>query len=399
MGPNQQQSAVVLPDDSLEKHPETERKLKILYVSHSLPPKEQPLKSVGGMQNVSMQLMEALKRRQDIETYTIIQRAPWKGIGIATTLFLFRLLWEIPKAVEKHKPDVILFSSMVTSGVIPFLTNRINVPMVTINHGKDVTLPLRIYQNFLLPRVFKKLDGVISVSNATRDACIERGMSPEKGVALPNGLDDNKLNGDLAKKEARKMLSEKFNINLKNSDYLLLTVGRLVKRKGHSWFVKEVLPRLDHNVNYLVIGDGPEFDNIHLAAEDSGVGLSTFLLGRQPEEILEIAYAASDLFVMPNIPVEGDMEGFGIVLLEANQVGLPAVAADLEGIQDVIAQGVNGFRVPHSRPDLFAQKVNQVLEKDLEELSEKSREYVIKQFSWDSVVDQYLNFLQKIVLH
>jgi phosphatidyl-myo-inositol dimannoside synthase len=66
--------------------------------------------------------------------------------------------------------------------------------------------------------------------------------------------------------------------------------------------------------------------------------------------MLNTCYAAADLFVMPNIPVEGDMEGFGIVLLEANRAGVPAVASDLEGIRDVIEPGENGYRVPHGNP-------------------------------------------------
>ncbi|MEX1062741.1 MAG: glycosyltransferase family 4 protein [Balneolaceae bacterium] len=346
------------------------------------------------MQNVSQQLVDALKRKEGIELRTIIQRAPWKGIGLTTTLFLFKLLVLIPRMVREFKPDVILFSSMVTAAVSPFLGKKTKVPMVTINHGQDVTLPMWIYQKYL-PVVFRRMNGVISVSQATRTACINRGMAPEIGITLPNGL-DNRNRESVGKNEARKRLSRLFGVDPRERSYLLLTVGRQVKRKGHVWFIREVLPKLQQKVNYLIIGEGPENENIRRAADESAYRDSIFLAGRQPDELLKLAYTGSDLFVMPNIPVEGDMEGFGIVLLEANQVGLPAIASDLEGIQDVIVQGINGYRVSHTDPGKFAKKMDKVLGKELERLSATSKKYVLENFSWDTVVKEYVNFLEKV---
>lgn len=371
------------------------KSLKILYISHLHPPENKPLESIGGMQRVSMQLVGALNKRDDVELHTIIQRVPWERIGFNTTVFLFRLLVLIPRAIRKHNPDVILFSSMVTAGVAPFISPWVKIPMVTINHGQDVTLPLWIYQKYL-PTIFKKLQGVISVSQATRKACIERGMEPGKGVTLSNGLDNRKTGNLLSKKIAKEKLSDHFGIKNESGRFLLLTVGRQVRRKGHFWFIREVLPRLKHNTDYLVIGDGPEFEKISQEVKDSPLRDSIFLAGRQPENILELAYAGSDLFVMPNIPIEGDMEGFGIVLLEANQAGVPAVAADLEGIRDVIRQGVNGYRVPHSDPAVFAQKVDEVLGSDLYRLSESAKEYVLDRFSWNTVVKDYVSYLREV---
>lgn len=81
--------------------------------------------------------------------------------------------------------------------------------MVTINHGHDVKLSIGIYQNFV-PKVFEALDGVISVSEATRQECIKRGMSPEKGVALPNGFDMSDFKDVPDKAEGRKKLRKRF---------------------------------------------------------------------------------------------------------------------------------------------------------------------------------------------
>ncbi|MDX1672876.1 MAG: glycosyltransferase family 4 protein, partial [Balneolaceae bacterium] len=104
-----------------------------------------------------------------------------------------------------------------------------------------------------------------------------------------------------------------------------------------------------------------------------------------------------DLFIMPNIPVKGDMEGFGIVLLEANMARTPAIASDLEGIRDVIEQGKNGYRVPPENPDRFSEKVNQVLENGFSRFSDSARSYVQERFNWERVSEQYLDYLQNVI--
>lgn len=353
------------------------------------------MENIGGMQNVSLQLVDSLKRRDDTQLKTIVLRAPWRFIGPLTTGFLIKLLWRIPKVVEEFKPDVILFSSMVTAGILPFLSNKVTVPKVTINHGQDVTLPFWLYQKYL-PLVFKKLQGVISVSQATRKACIQRGMDPSIGVVLPNGFDSRRAKALPEKTVARQILSDKFGIKFMDKP-LLLTVGRQVKRKGHSWFIREVMPLLKTKANYLVVGDGPEFENIKDEVEQSLFKDHICLAGRQPADVLRCAYAGADLFIMPNIPVDGDLEGFGIVLLEANQAGVPAVASDLEGIKDVIKQGVNGYRIPYENPEQFAASIDKVLNENLEKLSLSAKKYVEDNFSWNTVVEYYLEFLKDVI--
>lgn len=369
--------------------------MKILYISHSHPPDKQPMESIGGMQKVSVQMLTTLKSRPDVEVRTILQKTSWKGIGLKTFFFLVSLLWRIPSEVKNFKPDVVLFSSMVTAGAIPFLPVKPSVPCVTINHGQDVTLPFSIYQHYL-PTVFNHLQGVISVSSATRQACINRGMDPDIGVTLPNGFLNNVAEKSAEDKiAAQKKIEQKFSVDLSNS-FLLLTVGRQVKRKGHQWFIENVLDRIESNVVLLLVGEGPESEAIKHSLEGSQNSNKVILAGRQPDEILEAAYVAADLFVMPNIPVEGDMEGFGIVLLEANSSGVPAIASNLEGIKDVIEQGVNGYRVQPENADEFALKIDEVLIHELPELSKSSKKFVLEKFNWDYVISQYLDFLDNV---
>lgn len=370
--------------------------MRILYVSHTHPPKGTILDNAGGMQRVSRQLIDELRQRNDIEIKTETVNVAREGlVALQTISFLLQLLFSLPQKTREFNADVILFSSMVTASLAYFIRDRVDVPMVTINHGRDVTLETTIYQKFI-PHVFDALDGVISVSRATRQECIKRGMDPEKGVALSNGFNLSTMNNLPAKEASRSQIQQKFGIPLKKKK-MLLTVGRKVKRKGHEWFIREALPKVQSDVVYVTIGDGPELDNIEKAAAESPRRENIFLLGRQPDEVLKQAYAAADLFVMPNVPVEGDMEGFGIVLLEANMAQTPAVASDLEGIKDVISSGQNGCKIPALNPKEFASTIDEVLRGDLEQFSQQTRKFVKQEFAWEQVARNYTGFLKQVI--
>src|SRR5699024_10615049 len=217
--------------------------VRILYISHTHPPEGGILDNVGGMQRVSQQLIRELSVKDSVTVFKETINAAGKGqIAAQTAFFLFKQLMELPHRARDVGADVILFSSMVTASLAWGIRDRVDIPMVTINHGKDVTLPFSLYQWFI-PKVFEALDGVISVSRATRSECIKRGMDPQKGVALPNGMDLDRLNNFPEKKKSRTKIQQKFEIPL-NQKLMLLTVGRMVERKGHEWFVREVMPRL-----------------------------------------------------------------------------------------------------------------------------------------------------------
>lgn len=370
--------------------------MKILYITHLHPPADAPLKNMGGMQRVSLQLVETLKRNSDIELETVKLEAEWGSIGTKTAFFILETVLKLPKLVSLYNADVILFSSMVTASIAPLIRKKIKIPMVTINHGHDVTLSVWLYQRYL-KTVFNSLDGVISVSEATRKASIKRGMDPGKGISLPNGFSPEDFNsGECDKQIARDLLLKKLDLPL-NGNKVLLTTGRLIKRKGHEWFISKVLPEIQNEVVYIIVGDGPELDRIRNAVRSSPHIRNIFVLGSQPDNILQLAYCAADLFIMPNIEVPGDMEGFGVVMLEANLMKTPVIGSDLEGIKDVISPGKNGYRVEVGNNKLFAYEIDRVLREELDTLSESSRSYVFSKFTWENVSQRYIEYLKTAI--
>ena len=157
---------------------------------------------------------------------------------------------------------------------------------------------------------------------------------------------------------ARRPAAESSNASgLPDDAVVLLTVGRLVARKGVRWFVAEVMPKLPPSVHYLVAGSGPDLTNIEHAIAAAGSHAQVHLLGRVSEDEREDLLRGSDLFVQPNIPIEGDMEGFGLVVLEAATRGTPVVASALEGLRDAVVDGETGFLVAPSDAEAWSTRV------------------------------------------
>lgn len=364
--------------------------MKILYVSHYHANKNTPPENIGGMQRVSAQLLNTLQNKENIQVDKVIQYSRANFMLIRTIIFWFRLVLTLPFVVLRKKPDVIFFTSIATSSVAPIVRHFMDVPMVTLTHGNDViSFTPYWYKHIYLPWIFRSMDGVVSVSEATRNECLGMGVKPEKSVALPNGINPEDWDGDVSEKESREKLEKLLGINLK-AKYILLSVGRQVKRKGHVWFIENVLPKVKNDVVYVVIGDGSEHENIQKVTMKNSKKNQIFLLGRQSDEILKQAYHAADLFIMPNIPIPNDMEGFGIVMIEANACGTPAIASKLQGIKDVITNGKNGYLVEPLDAEAFAKRIDSTLNNDLEGLRKSSAEFARRYFNWDYVADKYI---------
>lgn len=349
---------------------------------------------MGGMQRVSMQLVEALNQRDDVVLVTEILHANWEGIAAQTLKFTVELLFRIPRLVADHDIDVVLFSSMVTASLAPLIRNKVDVPLIAINHGRDVTLPVAPYQVYI-KKVFAALDATVSVSRATRDECLSRGMDPQSAFVLPNGLPIGSRAMSPDRKAARMKLHEAHKVPVDGK--LVLSVGRQVKRKGHLWFLEEVYPLLQGSCQIVFVGDGPETPALKAFLESSPNIQNVHLLGRIDDVALSEAYDAADVFVMPNIPVSGDMEGFGIVMIEANLRGAPVVATDLEGISDVISDGENGLLVKPLDPTAFADGIDSIISGRDRFQPEHVSEYVVGTFGWESIASDYVGLFRKVV--
>ncbi len=355
--------------------------MRLLFVSHSFPPEDSPLDSIGGMQRVALDLSGVLAQRDDLLFHTRVLRSAWRWHHLQCGLWLVATAFHLHRIASQKKVDAILFSSMVT-GALATLIRRtcknVNIKLSAIAHGRDVTLP-GIYQILQVRRTLKSLDSVVPVSRATALECVRRGMPQSRIQVIPNGVELSKYT-----------MGEGSGDN----GLQLLSVGRLVKRKGFAWFVDQVMPLLPSNTQYRIVGTGPERNEILETVASHRLEGRVHLLGRASEDELIKFYGEADLFIMPNLPVEGDMEGFGVVMLEAGASGTPSIAAGLEGIQDVITSGKNGTLVPSGNASKFKEAILNY--PTTPQSREEARRHTVENFGWPSIAERFVVHLRTL---
>lgn len=314
-----------------------------------------------------------------------------KFFPVFLPLFLFRAAWNL----FTKKIDVIYLQDGLLSplGVVLKISGK---PVTITIHGLDVTYKNTLYQ-YLIPKCIKRLEKIICISNATSEECIERGIPSEKIVIIPNGVSDEYyITQDRAILKER--LSKKINISLKDKK-IILSVGRLVERKGFHWFIENVIPKLiekNGEFIYLIAGEGKMRAKIQNIILQNKLDNKVIILGMVEDEALKLLYNIADVFVMPNIPVTGDMEGFGMVILEGVSCGLPVVASDLEGIRDAIKHGENGFLVKPYDIDDFSNIIIRLFMNDIERerFGAAARIFNKEKFDWRSITEKYIATLR-----
>lgn len=266
------------------------------------------------------------------------------------------------RAVRALRPHLI-FSG---SGLTVFPTRRFAgpIPVATYVHGLDLVAPHPVYQHLFVPAL-RGCARVIANSSATRTLAIGRQIPPARVTVVHPGV-QMPVPDPGARARARQAL------NLSPDAPVLLSVGRLSARKGLPEFLSQVLPEtVQHfpDLRLLVVGDEPSGA---LAAEAIGaeararcralgLGDVVHFLGHVPDAVLEQAYCASDLHVFPVREVAGDMEGFGMVAVEAAAHGVPTLAFAAGGVVDAVREGVSGTLVTPGDYAAFTRQLRDYL--------------------------------------
>lgn len=358
--------------------------MKVLFIARKFPP------SVGGMERFAFDLSNALD--DEVELTRITWGGSNKWLPLVLPVFFFRACW----ILMTKRIDVIHMQDAVQAPVGWLLHVIFRKPYIVVAHGLDITFEKGFYQKIILPFV-RRADEVVSISSATKDEADKRGVNKKKSVVITLGTHDDY--GTI--QPDRKLLGEHLGTDLSKKK-LLLTTGRLVKRKGVEWFIRNVLPELvkkDPATLYLVAGKGGQQEAIETAIAETKLEGNVKLLGRVSDEDRTLLYTSCDVFVMPNIVVPGDMEGFGIVVHEAATAGLPVVASALEGILDALEDGKNGILVKTQDTAAFVREIEKLLSnnKRRKEFGMSARSYTLETYSWKNIASQYVKVYKKLV--
>jgi len=333
----------------------------ILVVTRNFPP------LTGGMERLMRHSVETLASRFDVtlvgpsgcsefvpEEVSVIECPP------APFSFLVMALLRGWVPCRKTSFDLVLGGSGLVAPITWFLSWIAKARSAIFVHGLDLVVDNFVYQRLFVP-FLRRHDRVIANSQNTLDIAIGKGCEISKlrivnpGATIPpesSLLDAAESRGRLGFEDKK----------------IILFVGRMVRRKGLAELLEQAWPRIVASLPdalLLVAGDSPDdallqdadgAKRMLKAVERAGQDTVHFL-GTVDDDVLLNCYSAAESLVFPLIRVSGDVEGFGMVAIEAAASGTPTVAFPVGGVVDAVADGVNGLLVPEGNYEAFADAV------------------------------------------
>ncbi|MDH7568012.1 MAG: glycosyltransferase family 4 protein [Armatimonadota bacterium] len=275
------------------------------------------------------------------------------------------------------------------------LKRRFDIPFVVHLHGEEV----RHYAGHPLTRrmvcrVLHAADAITANSRYTRELVGALGIPAERVSLVPPRVDAAPfLHADGQAIRTRHQLGNR---------PVLFTLGRLLERKGHDTVIR-ALPLVASRVPdvvYLVAGTGPRLACLRQLAAELGVGPRVLFTGLIPESEKPAYYAAADVFIHPNRQLpNGDVEGFGIVFLEANAAGKPVIGGDTGGTPDAILHGETGLLVDPTNVNAVAEAAILLLtNRELaRRLGAQGRQRAVAEFTWENAVQSIRDLNEQVV--
>jgi len=296
-------------------------------------------------------------------------------------------------ALIRHKPEVCLLGHAQGAQLaLPFrLAKLFGTHYGIMAYAKEVRDLSEVsgVRRMLSDAVYRHADFVLAVSHFTRDLLEKTGVDPSKIHVLQPGVSPEFLRTPDARDTTRRELGL-------GGHFVLGTVARLARRKGHEVVLRSLarLVRSEPNVRYLIVGDGAERRRLQRLSEKLGISNLVRFLGHVDAAQLPGIYDAMDVFVMPSQPTENpyDVEGFGIVFLEAAARSTPSIASPVGGVPEAVVDGETGLLVPPT-PEALSDAIIR-LKQDEQMRSDMGRracDRVNAEFTWPVVAQRFAN--------
>ncbi len=301
----------------------------------------------------------------------------------------------VRRVMREEKAEVLAVSHLLPMGYVAWLFKRFaGAPYVVFVHGTDLNYARRSsWKRLMAKMILRSADLVVANSGYTRTLAIEAGADPKKieiirpcpAVGHP-ALDD--------KDEAKHDLGV-------GGKKVMLSVGRLIKRKGFDRSIRalSILRKTCGDAVYLIVGAGPERVALEAQAAKAAVKPHTLFRDDVTREKLHTYFSAADVFVLPARRVSGDVEGFGMALLEASAHGLPVVTTRVGGVPEAVIDGRTGLVLDEAAGDeVLAAAICRLLtdRETASALGENGRRRVREEFNWPRQAAMLLKRLEAV---
>lgn len=316
-----------------------------------------------------------------------LSSSSWSLMEASGLRYYARMLGEVRRVARAKGARRLQCARVMPEGVVGYAGSwLLGLPYVCFVHGEDVRLARESRESRLVARrVLGRAQ--LLVCNSESSARLLRedwSIAPERIRVMHPGVDTERF-APLAEADAR-ALRERFGWRGRK---VVLTVSRLEKRKGHDRMIEamEEIRRAVPEALYAIVGDGDEREALVGEIARRGLGRWVSLIDTASDEELPRYYQASDLFILPNRSVGSSVEGFGIVLLEAQASGKAVIAGDSGGTAETMDVGMSGTIVDATDPSAIAAEVIRLLRDDAERLAmgERARRRAVERFAWEEL--------------
>ncbi|WP_329458261.1 glycosyltransferase family 4 protein [Streptomyces sp. NBC_01497] len=295
--------------------------------------------------------------------------------------------------LREHGCESVWFGAAAPLGLMaPALRSAGARRLVATTHGHEAAWAQLPGSRQLLRRIGEGTDTLTYLGEYTRSR-IAAALTPaaaERMVRLPPGVDEKTFHPDSGGAAVRERLGL-------SERPVVVCVSRLVPRKGQDTLI-DAMPTILSAVPdavLLIVGGGPYEKSLRERASRAGVAPSVRFTGAVPWAELPAHHGAGDVFAMPCRTRRGglDVEGLGIVYLEASATGLPVVAGDSGGAPDAVLDGETGW-VVHDTEETAARIIRLLADPDLRRrMGERGRSWVEERWRWDLLAERLRELL------
>ena len=316
-----------------------------------------------------------------------------KSISIIPDLkLIYSIIYEILKINKKETIDIIHSHHANPRSFAALMIGKyLNVPVIITVYCSEFTEESYIQRYLeLVKYVTTKSDKVIAISEFTRRKAIEK-VGQINIEVIPCGVDINEFrpNYDTTK------LIDKYSISDKK---IVLYVGWLIARKGPDVLMRAI-PLIEDKGNVKFVFIGPDHGlkkKLSQMIEDYCLEDNVILLGTVSDDELKRFYSIADIFIFPTAV---EMEGFGIVAVEAMASETPVIASRIAAIPEVVFHGKTGILVEPSNPIELAEVIKKLLENETlrEKMGKEGRKLVKLKYDWGNISEEMIKIYLSIL--
>jgi phosphatidyl-myo-inositol dimannoside synthase len=332
---------------------------------------------------------EAFDQTHDLRLHRLPLSLPTWGLASPAGLKGYgRALRQLNRIVKAEGVGMLHCGCCLPEGVMALLLKHWRgLPYACYVHGEELNLAAGSRElRWLAGRALKGAAFLVANSrNTVRLLCDGWGLPAERVRLLHPGVDTTRFVPAERDPAVRARLGW-------GERPVVLTVGRLQKRKGHDRMI-QALRTVRHavpDVLYAVAGDGEERPTLEGLVREAGLSDHVAFLGEVTDDDLIRCYQQCDLFVLPNRQVGQDIEGFGMVLLEAQSCGKPVVAGASGGTAETMDIPATGQVVNCDGPNELAALVTELLRDQGRRaaMGAAARRWVVSRFDWEALTRQ-----------